>query len=163
MRILKKTQSTILLYASSRHLLTKSRYWVGSITIVFMLLVAPNHASCLDTISLKQYSDLNILVPSKVDLTKLPIGKVFQVNHSQFTLQFFFNNRDIFGFIFKRKPNTGIIAHLCFYRSCEETSYDLRNVIAKPFEPPYDKTFFSIKFPQKLQYEFQGLEFLPHK
>jgi len=162
-RILKKTQSTILLYASSRHLLTKSRYWIGSITIIFIVLVAPRNSHCLETISLKQYSFLNIPVPSRVDITKLPIGKVFQVNHSQFTLQFFFNNRDIFGFIFKRKPNVGIIAHLCFYRSCEETSYDLRNVIAKPFEPPYDKTFFSIKFPQKLQYDFQGLEFLPHK
>ena len=163
MKILKKSQPTIPLYASSSNLLTKSRYWIGSITIVFVLLVAPNNAYCFDTISLKQYSDLNILVPSKVDLTKLPIGKVFQVNHSQFTLQFFFNNRDIFGFIFKRKPKVGIIAHLCFYRSCEETPYDLRNVIAKPFEPPYDKTFFSIKFPQKLQYDFQGLEFLPDK
>ena len=163
MRILKKTQSTILLYASSRHLLTKWKYWVGSITIIFIVLVAPRNSHCLETVSLKQYSPLNIPVSSRVDLTKLPIGKVFQVNHSQFTLQFFFNNRDIFGFIFKRKPNVGIIAHLCFYRSCEETSYDLRNVIAKPFELPYDKTFFSIKFPQKLQYDFQGLEFLPYK
>ena len=161
---MKKSQPTILLYAPSSYSLTNSRYWIGSIIIVFILLITTNNAYCLETISLKQYSDLNTLVPSKVDLTKLPIGKVFQVNHSQFTLQFFFNNnRDIFGYIFKRKPNTGIIAHLCFYRSCEETSYDLRNVIAKAFEPPYDKTFFSIKFPQKLQYEFQGLEFLPHK
>ena len=163
MRILKKTQSTILLYASSRHLLTKCKCWAVSTILAYAIFSIPNNAYCLETISLKQYSDLNILVPSKVDLTKLPIGKVFQVNHSQFTLQFFFNNRDIFGFIFKRKPDTGIIAHLCFYRSCEETAYDLRNVIAKPFEPPYDKTFFSIKFPQKLQYDFQGLEFLPHK
>jgi len=141
----------------------KCKCWAVSTILAYAIFSIPNNAYCLDTISFKQYSDLNILVPSKVDLTKLPIGKVFQVNHSQFTLQFFFNNRDIFGFIFKRKPNTGIIAHLCFYRSCEETSYDLRNVIAKPFEPPYDKTFFSIKFPQKLQYDFQGLEFLPHK
>ena len=162
MKILKKSQSTIPLYASSSNLLTKSRYWIGSITIVFILLVAPNNAYCFDTISLTQYSVLNIPVPSKVDITKLPIGKTFQVNHSQFTLQFFFNNRDIFGYIFKRKPDTGIMAHLCLYRSCEESPYDLRHVIAKPFEPPYDKTFFSIKFPQKLQYEFQGLEFLPH-
>ena len=143
--------------------LTKCKCWAVSTILAYAIFSIPNHAYCLETISLKQYSDLNILVPSKVDLTKLPIGKVFQVNHSQFTLQFFFNNRDIFGFIFKRKPNIGIIAHLCFYRSCEETSYDLRNVIAKPFEPPYDKTFFSIKFPQNLQYNFQGLEFLPLK
>ena len=163
MKILKKPQPTIPPYASFPNLLTKSRYWIGSITIVFILLVAPNNAYCFDTISLKQYSVLNIPVPSKVDITKLPIGKTFQVNHSQFTLQFFFNNRDIFGFIFKRKPNIGIIAHLCFYRSCEETSYDLRKVVAKPQEPPYDKTFFSVKFPSNLQYEFQGLEFLPYK
>ena len=163
MKILKKSQSTIPLYASSSNLLTKSRYWIGSITIVFILLVTPNNAYCFDTISLKQYSVLNIPVPSKVDITKLPIGKTFQVNHSQFTLQFFFNNRDIFGFIFKRKPTIGVIAHLCFYRSCEETSYDLRKVVAKPHEPPYDKTFFSVKLPSNLQYEFQGLEFLPYK
>ena len=142
-------------------MLTDWKYWLAA-TFLFILVTSEN-AYCFETVSLKKYSVLNIPVPSRVDLTKLPIGKVFQVNHSQFTSQFFFNNRDIFGFIFKRKPNVGIIAHLCFYRSCEETSYDLRNVIAKPFEPPYDKTFFSIKFPQKLQYDFQGLEFLPHK
>ena len=163
MKILKKSQSTIPLYTPFPNFFIKCKCWAVSTILAYAVFSIPNNAYCLETISLKQYSDLNILVPSKVDLTKLPIGKVFQVNHSQFTLQFFFNNRDIFGFIFKRKPNVGIIAHLCFYRSCEETSYDLRNVIAKPFEPPYDKTFFSIKFPQKLQYEFQGLEFLPHK
>ena len=163
MKILEKSQPTIPLYASSPNLLGKWGYWAGSIILTCVISLVPNNASCLDSISFKQYSDLNILVPSKVDLTKLHLGKVFQVNHSQFTLQFFFNNRDIFGFIFKRKPGTGIMAHLCLYRSCEVTPYDLRNVIAKPFEPPYDKTFFSIKFPQKLQYNFQGLEFLPYK
>ena len=141
----------------------KCKCWAVSTILAYAIISIPNNASCLEIISFKQYSDLNILVPSKVDLTKLPIGKVFQVNHSQFTLQFFFNNRDIFGYIFKRKPDTGIMAHLCLYRTCEVSPYDLRNVIAKPFEPPYNKAFFSIKFPQKLQYDFQGLEFLPHK
>ena len=163
MKILKKPQPTIPPYASFPNLLTKSRYWIGYTILIYTIFATPNHAYCLDTISFKQYSFLNIPVPSRVDLTKLPIGKTFQVNHSQFTLQFFFNNQDIFGFIFKRKPNIGIMVHLCFYRSCEETSYDLRNVVAKPYEPPYDKAFFSIKFPPKLQYEFQGLEFLPYK
>ena len=163
MNILKKPQPIASPHTPSPNFLTKCKCWAVSTILAYAIFSIPNNASCLDIISFKQYSDLNILVPSKVDLTKLPIGKVFQVNHSQFTLQFFFNNRDIFGFIFKRKPGTGIIAHLCFYRSCEETSYDLRNVIAMPFEPPYDKTFFSIKFPQKLQYNFQGLEFLPLK
>ena len=164
MNILKKPQPAISLHVSFTNLLTKSRYWIESITIVVTLLVAPNNAYCFETISLKQYSDLNVLVPSKLDITKLPTGKTFQVNHSQFTLQFSFgNSRDIFGFIFKRKQNTGIIAHLCLYRSCEETAYDLRKVIAKPYEPPYDKTYFFVKFPSNLQYEFQGLEFLPHQ
>ena len=163
MKILKKPQPIALPRAPFPNLLAKWGYWAGPIILTCVISLVPNNASCLDTISFNQYSDLNILVPSKIDLTKLPIGKVFQVNHSQFTLQFFFNNRDIFGFIFKRKPDTGIIAHLCFYRSCEETPYDLRNVIAIPFDPLYDKTFFSIKFPQNLQYNFQGLEFLPLK
>jgi len=163
-KILKKPEPIPLPRTPFPNFLTKCKCWaVSTILLICVISLVPNNAYCLETISLKQYSDLNILVPSKVDLTKLPRGKVFQVNHSQFTLEFFFNNRDIFGYIFKRKPDTGIMAQLCLYRSCEVTPYDLRNVIAKPFEPPYDKTFFSIKFPQKLQYEFQGLEFLPHK
>ena len=163
MKILKKPQPTIPPYASFPNLLTKWRYWIGYTILTYTIFATPNNAYCIDTISLNQYSFLNIPVPSRVDITKLPLGKTFQVNHSQFTLQFFFNNRDIFGFIFKRKPNIGIIAHLCFYRSCEETSYDLRKVVAKPQEPPYDKTFFSVTPPSNLQYEFQGLEFLPYK
>ena len=163
MNILKKPQPIAPPHKPFPNFLTKCKCWAVSTILVYAIFSIPNNASCLETISLKQYSDLNILVPSRVDITKLPIGKVFQVNHSQFTLQFFFNNRDIFGFIFKRKPGTGIMAHLCLYRSCEETPYDLRNVIAMPFEPPYDKTFFSIKFPHNLQYNFQGLEFLPLK
>ena len=163
MNILKKPQRIASPHTPSPNFLTKSKCWAVSTILAYAIFSIPNNAYGIETISLQQYSDQNILVPSRVDITKLPIGKVFQVNHSQFTLQFFFNNRDIFGFIFKRKPNIGIIAHLCFYRSCEETSYDLRNVVAKPYEPPYDKTFFSVKFPSNLQYEFQGLEFLPYK
>ena len=163
MNILKTPQPIASPHTPSPNFLTKCKCWAVSTILAYAIISIPNNAYCLETISLKQYSDLNILVPSKVDLTKLPIGKVFQVNHSQFTLQFFFNNWDIFGFIFKRKPGTGIMAHLCLYRTCEVTPYDLRNVIAMPFEPPYDKTFFSVKFPQKLQYDFQGLEFLPLK
>ena len=163
MNILKKPQPIARPHTPSPNFLTKCKCWAVSTILTYAIFSTPNNAYGIDPISLKQYSDLNILVPSTVDITKLPTGKVFQVNHPQFTLQFFFNNRDIFGFIFNRKPDTGIIAHLCFYRSCEETSYDLRKVVAKPQEPPYDKTFFSVKLPPNLQYEFQGLEFLPHK
>lgn len=137
------------------------KYWVLAICI--LLHISAENASCFDTVSFKQYPVLSLPIPNKVDLTKLPKGKTFQVNHPKFILQFFFSNRDIFGFILKRKPNSGIIVRLCFFRSCEESPYDLNKVIAKPQEPPFDQTFFSVKFPPQLQYEFQGLEFLPFK
>ena len=116
---------------------------------------------CYDTVSLKEYSDLNIPVPSKVELNRLPLGKTFQVNHPQFTLQFFVNNRDILGYIFKRNPKSGIRVHWCFFRYCEESPHDLNEIIANPQQPPFDEFFFSVKFPPLLQYNFQGLEFIP--
>ena len=123
--------------------------------------ISAEKAYCFDTVSFKQFSAQGIPVSSKVDLTKLPLGETFTVVHSKFTLEFFFNNRDIFGFIAKRKANFGIIVHLCFFRSCEESPLDFNKVIAMPQDPPSNQTFFSIKFPQGLQYEFQGMEFLP--
>ena len=142
---------------------TKFKYLSVNIIIIYLIFAVANIVYPLDKISFNQQTKKSITIPNKVDLTKLQRGEIFKVVHDDFVLQFFFNNIDIFGFIFKRKPNIGIMAHLCLYRSCEETPYDLRKVIAKPFEPPYDKTFFSIKFPQRIQYEFQGLEFIPHK
>ena len=162
MKILKKTRPKLALHIPFNHFLARFRYLVKYITIAFLCLLTPEQIYSQDSISFKQLTDNTIPVLSKMDLTKLPRGEIFKVTHRDFTLQFFFNNnRDIFGFIFKRKTNTGIMAHLCLYRTCEVSPYDLRHVIAKPFEPPYDKTFFSIRFPQKLQYDFQGLEFLP--
>ncbi|MDP6335887.1 MAG: hypothetical protein QGI90_03985 [Nitrospinaceae bacterium] len=138
--------------------------WKLLLVAVFLLIDAfANSAYCIDNISFKKYSILSIPVPSKVDMTKLPKGKTFQVNHPQFILQYFFNNRDIFGMVFKRESKYGIIVHLCFFRSCEESPYDLKKVIASPQQPPFDQAFFSIKFPRQLQYDFQGLEFLSFK
>ena len=136
---------------------------IWTVVICLFFYASLDNAYCFDTASFKQYPDLNTLVPSKLDLTKLPHGTTFQVNHSQFTLQFFFNNRDIFGYIFKREPNSGIAVHLCFFRSCDESPYDFNQLIARPQVPPYDKAYFSVMFPRGLQYEFQGLEFLPFK
>ena len=136
--------------------------WKHLILAACLLIhVSAEDAYCFETVSLKKYSVQKIPVPSKIDLTKLPIGKTFQVNHSKFTLQFFLNNRAISGFIFKRERNVGIIVHLCFFRSCEESPYDFNQVIAMPQDPSPDQTFFSIKFPPGLQYNFQGIEFLP--
>ena len=164
MKTLKKQYLKTRKYLPLYCFLTIYRCSIKSIIIIFFLLFTQKQAYPLEIISFKQQSDNTTSISSKIDLTKLSRGDIYKVDHHDFVLQFFFNNnRDIFGFIFIRKRGTGIMAHLCLYRSCEETPYDLRKVIAKPFEPPYDKTFFSIKFPQKLQYDFQGLEFLPHK
>ncbi len=123
------------------------------------ITITSQSVNCHERVSFKQYEENTIPVASKVDLTTLPKGEIYKVIHPNFVLQYFFNNLDIFGYIFKRKRNIGIKAHLCLYRSCEESKYDLKKIIVKPQEPPYDKTFFSIKFPPGLQYEFQGLEF----
>jgi len=134
--------------------------WKTSLAVILTsITITLQSANCHEQVSFKQYKENTITVTSKVDLTTLPKGEIYKVIHPDFVLQYFFNNLDIFGYIFKRKRNIGIKAHLCLYRSCEESKYDLKTIIAKPQEPPYDKTFFSIKFPVGLQYEFQGLEF----
>ena len=134
--------------------------WKTSLIVILTsIIITSKSVNCHEQVSFNQYKENTIPVPSKVDLTSLPKGEIYKVNHPEFVLQYFFNNLDIFGYIFKRKRNIGIKAHLCLYRSCEESKYDLKKIIAKPQEPPYDKTFFSIKFPPGLQYEFQGLEF----
>ena len=130
--------------------------------VCLLLHALSSSGYCYDTVSLREYSILNTPVPSKIDLTRLPLGKTFQVNRlPQFTLQFFFNNRDIFGYIFKRSPKYGIRMHWCFFRSCDESPHDLNQIIARPQVPPFDEVFFSVKFPPLLQYNFQGLEFIP--
>lgn len=134
--------------------------WKTSLVVILTsIIITSKSVNSHEQVSFNQYKENTIPVPSKVDLTSLPKGEIYKVNHPDFVLQYFFNNLDIFGYIFKRKRNIGIKAHLCLYRSCEESKYDLKKIIAKPQEPPYDKTFFSIKFPPGLQYEFQGLEF----
>ena len=134
--------------------------WKTSLIVILTsIIITSKSVNCHEQVSFNQYKENTIPVPSKVDLTSLPKGEIYKVNHPEFVLQYFFNNLDIFGYIFKRKRNIGIKAHLCLYRSCEESKYDLKKIIAKPQKPPYDKTFFSIKFPPGLQYEFQGLEF----
>ncbi|SVD89962.1 uncharacterized protein METZ01_LOCUS442816, partial [marine metagenome] len=80
-KILKKPQPIAPPQIPFPNFFIKCKCWAVSTILAYAIFSIPNNAYCLETISLKQYSDLNILVPSKVDLTKLPIGKVFQVNH----------------------------------------------------------------------------------
>ena len=138
---------------------TNLKVWIIASCLFFYSPL--DNAYCLDTISFKQFSSPSIELPSKIDLTSLPHRKVFMVPHPMFTLKFFYNNKTIRGFILKREKNFGILIHLCFFRSCDESPYDINQIIAMPQDPPPDRTFFSVKFPHGLQYKFQGIEFRP--
>ena len=127
---------------------------------IFPIILATSSASfALDRISLKKYRELSIPVPNPMETAKLPARETFQVNHEEFVLQFFFNDRDIFGYILKRNKRRPIHFRWCFFRNCEESPYDFKKVIAEAFNPPYSSGFFSIKFPSYLNYSFQGMEF----
>lgn len=78
-------------------------------------------------------------------------------------MQFFFNEQDIFGIIFKRNIKRHIYLRWCFFRNCEENPLDYKVVIAEPYQPPLAQNFFSVSFPPRLQYSFQGLEFTSGK
>ena len=130
-----------------------------SIFIFPIILATSNNSFALDRVSLKKYPELSIPVPNPMQTSKLPARATFQVNHEDFILQFFFNGRDIFGYILKRNKRRAIHFRWCFFRTCDESPYDFKKVIAQAFNPPYNSGFFSIKFPSYLNYSFQGIEF----
>lgn len=113
----------------------------------------------LETVALKQYQQLAIPVPNPMNISSLPHGKTYQVTHPHFILQFFFNGKDVMGFIFKRNKNFPIYLRWCFFKSCEPSSYDYKSAIAENYSPPFDQNFFEVTFPPQIQYQFQGLEF----
>jgi len=125
------------------------------------LLYSPSLSSsnALETVSLKTYPQRAFPFPNPIDLTKLATGKSYQVTHSEFVLQFFSDGKNIYGIILKRNKDVSIFIHWCFFRSCEESSYDYKLKIANAFTPPYDQTFFTAKLPPQMKYKFQGLEF----
>jgi len=139
-------------------LFSLNRTWL-SIFIFPIILASSNNSFALDRVSLKKYPELSIPVPNPMQTSKLPARATFQVNHEDFILQFFFNGRDIFGYILKRNKRRAIHFRWCFFRNCEESPHDFKKVIAQPFNPPYASGFFSIKFPAYLNYSFQGMVF----
>ena len=130
-----------------------------AILILCLLWILPSPAYAMEQISLRKYPELSLQVPNPMETSKLPARKTFQVNHEEFILQFFFNERDVFGYILKRNKRRPIHFRWCFFRSCEESPYDHKKVIAQAFNPPYNSGFFSIRFPSYLNYSFQGIEF----
>jgi len=94
--------------------------WLA-VFIFATILATPNDSLALERVSLKKYPELSIQVPNPMVISKLPARKSFQVNHEEFILQFFFNGRDIFGYILKRNKKTPIHFRWCFFRNCEES------------------------------------------
>ena len=117
----------------------------------------------MQTISLKTYPETGIQIENPTAVSDLPRRKTYQVHHENFTLQFFFNEKDIFGIILKRVKSRSIHFKWCFFRDCEESQHDYKKVIAEPFNAPFEKGFFSIPNPSYLPYGFLGIEFFSPK
>jgi len=113
----------------------------------------------MEKISFKTSPQTGVTVPNPMEIAKLPRGKTYRVNHKAFSLQFFFNEKDIFGIILKRDKNRPVHFRWCFFRSCEESQHDYKKIIAQALNPPFDGGFFSLPYPSYLRYGFQGIEF----
>ncbi len=131
--------------------------------IIFLLStvlhLTPSFAWPPEKISLKTSVPIGITVPNPMEISKLPERKTYQVNHEAFSLQFFFNEKDLFGIILKRDKTRPIHFRWCLFRSCEISQHDYKKVIAESSSPPFENGFFSIPHPSYLPYGFQGMEF----
>jgi hypothetical protein len=113
----------------------------------------------MEKVSLNISPNTGVFVPNPMETSKLPSRKTYQVNHDEFELLFFFNDKDIFGTILKRNKKRPIHFRWCFFRTCEESQHDYKKVIAEAFNPPFADGFFSLPYPSYLPYGFQGIEF----
>ena len=123
------------------------------------LNMSPSSLWAMEKVSLRTYPRTGMIVPNPMETAKLPTRKTYQVNHKAFDLLFFFNDKDIFGTILKRDKRRPIHFRWCFYKTCEESQYDYKKVIAEAFNPPFVDGFFTIPYPSYLPYGFQGIEF----
>ena len=142
----------------NKHLLTKNTFIIAY-SFAILLSLSPASLWATEKVSLNTQPPTGVRVPNPMEVENLPPQKTYQVNHETFTLQFFFNEKDIFGIILKRDKRRSIHFRWCFFRSCEESPYDYKKVIAENYSPPFTKGFFSIPNPFYLNYSFQGIEF----
>ena len=142
----------------NKRLLTKNNLIIAY-SLAMMLNLSPTYLWAIEKVSLNTQPATGIMVPNPMEMENLPKRKTYQVNHETFTLQFFFNEKDIFGIILKRDKSRSIHFRWCFFRSCEESPHDYKKVIAENHGPPFTQGFFSIPNPFYLNYSFQGIEF----
>ena len=143
---------------TNRYLSAKQTYLIiGTLSLIFTL--SPHNLGAIEKVSLKIQPETGVIVDNPMVIKSLPHRKTYQVNHEAFTLQFFFNEKDIFGMILKRDERRPIHFRWCLFRSCEESQHDYKKVIAEASSPPFVQGFFSIPYPFYLTYGFQGIEF----
>lgn len=127
--------------------------------LLALLNLFPPYLWAMEKVSFKTYPETGIKVSNPMETAKLPPRKTYQIDHKEFSLQFFFNDKDIFGIILKRNKRRPIHFRWCFFRTCEESQHDYKKVIAEAFNPPFADGFFSLPYPSYLPYGFQGIEF----
>jgi len=146
------------MHNKNRYLSSKQTYLIASTLSILLTLFSPN-LWAIENVSLKIHPQTGVIVDNPMEIKSLPHRKTYQVKHEAFTLQFFFNEKDIFGVILKRDERRPIHFRWCLFRSCEESRHDYKKVIAENSSPPFVQGFFSIPYPFYLTYGFQGIEF----
>ena len=146
------------MHNKNRYLSSKQTYLIAGTLSILLTLFSPN-LWAIENVSLKIHPQTGVIVDNPMEIKSLPHRKTYQVNHEAFTLQFFFNEKDIFGVILKRDERRPIHFRWCLFRSCEESRHDYKKVIAESSSPPFVQGFFSIPYPFYLTYGFQGIEF----
>ena len=136
---------------------TKKTLTITIIVFIGFQLATPAYS--FEKVSLKKYKTQAVKVKNPVDLTRLAPNKSFQVNSPDFVLQFFFSGPDVLGIVLRRDLDKPLFVRWCFFRNCEESSFDFISVIAQSHAPPLANGFFETKFPPGLNYHFQGLHF----
>jgi hypothetical protein len=146
------------MHNKNRYLSAKQTYLIAGTLSILLTLFSPN-LWAIENVSLKIHPQTGVIVDNPMEIKSLPHRKTYQVKHEAFTLQFFFNEKDIFGVILKRDERRPIHFRWCLFRSCEESRHDYKKVIAENSSPPFAQGFFSIPYPFYLTYGFQGIEF----
>ena len=127
-----------------------------TILTVQLLLTTPSLSWAINKVSLKSYPQLSITVPNPMETSKLPPRKTLQVNHEDFVLQFFFNERDIFGYILKRDKKHPIHFRWCFSGLAKKALMILKRSSRNRFHPRSLLVFFQSVFLPTYTIVFKG-------
>ena len=80
----------------NRYLSAKQTHLIAG-AIYILLTLSPTTLEAIEKVSLKIQPETGVIVDNPMVIKSLPHRKTYQVNHESFTLQFFFNEKDILG------------------------------------------------------------------